>query len=137
MCRSAGISCFCRVSKFSRRKIPLPLEQCYDGLLWIFQHVQEFQGNPSLLAVVGDSAGGNMAAALCLLTRDRKGPAIDFEVLINPATDLTGNGTIKQQGDALDPVRWYATQYVMNPNDANNPYVSPVMSKDLSNLPPL
>lgn len=52
------------------------------------------------------------------------------------ARDLTGNGTIKPQGDALDPVRWYATQYVVNPNDANNPYVSPVMSKDLSNLPP-
>lgn len=117
-------------------KFPLPLEQCYDALLWISQHAQEFHGNPSLLAVVGDSAGGNMAAALCLLTRDRKGPAIDFEVLINPATDLTGNGTIKPQGDSLDPVRWYATQYVVNPNDANNPYVSPVMSKDLSNLPP-
>jgi acetyl esterase len=117
-------------------KFPGPLEQCYDALLWVSQHAQEFQGNPSLLAVVGDSAGGNMAAALCLLTRDRKGPTIDFQVLINPATDLTGNGTINRQDDALDPVRWYATQYVKNPNDANNPYVSPIMSKDLSNLPP-
>lgn len=116
-------------------KFPLPLEQCYDALLWISQHAQEFQGDPNLLAVVGDSAGGNMAAALCLLTRDRKGPAIDFQVLINPATDLTGNGTIKRQDDALDPVRWQAAQYVMDPNDANTPYVSPIMSKDLSNLP--
>jgi acetyl esterase len=86
-------------------KFPLPLEQCYDALLWISQHAQEFQGDPSLLAIVGDSAGGNMAAALCLLTRDRKGPVIDFQVLINPATDLTGNGTIERQNDALDPVR--------------------------------
>lgn len=117
-------------------KFPLPLEQCYDALLWISRAAQEFQGDPKLLAVVGDSAGGNMAAALCLLTRDRKGPIIDFQVLINPATDLTGNGTIKRQNDELDTVRWYATQYVMNPNDANNPYVSPIMSKDLSHLPP-
>jgi acetyl esterase len=116
-------------------KFPLPLEQCDDALLWISQHAQEFQGDPNLLALVGESAGGNMAAALCLLTRDRKGPPIDFQVLINPATDLTGNGTIKRQNDSLDPVRWYATQYVMNPNDANSPYVSPIMSKDLSNLP--
>lgn len=116
-------------------KFPLPLEQCYDALLWISKHAQEFRGNPNLLAVVGDSAGGNMAAALCLLSRDRKGPVIDLQVLINPATDLSGNGSIKRNDDALDSLRWYATQYVLNPNDANNPYVSPLLSKDLSNLP--
>lgn len=116
-------------------KFPLPLEQCYDALLWIVEHAQEFHADPARLAVIGDSAGGNMAAALCLLARDRKGPTIDLQVLVNPAPDLTGGGTIQRQGDALDTVRWYATQYVMDPKDANSPYVSPIMSKDLHNLP--
>lgn len=117
-------------------KFPLPLEQCYDALLWIVEHAQEFHAGSTRLAVVGDSAGGNMSTALCLLARDRKGPSIDLQVLINPATDLTGGGSIQRQDDALDSVRWYATQYVMDPHDANSPYVSPMMAKDLTGLPP-
>ena len=100
-------------------KFPLPLEQCYDALLWIVDHAQEFHADITRLAVVGDSAGGNMAAALCLLDRDRKGPTIDLQVLINPVLDLTSGGTLQRQGDALDNERWYATQYVQNPNDVN------------------
>lgn len=117
-------------------KFPLPLEQCYDALLWISEHAHSYHGDASRLAVVGDSAGGNMAAALCLLARDRKGPTIDLQVLINPAIDLTGGGTIQRQGDDdADLVRWYATQYVADPKDVNNPYVSPIMAKDLTKLP--
>jgi len=117
-------------------KFPLPLEQCYDSLLWIVEHAQKFHADAARLAVVGDSAGGNMAAALCLLVRDRKGPHIDLQVLINPSTDLTGGGTIQRQNDELDTVRWYATQYVANPKDVDSPYVSPLIAKDLTNLPP-
>lgn len=117
-------------------KFPLPLEQCYDALLWINENDQKFHGDRNRLAVVGDSAGGNMATALCLLTRDRQGPNIDLQVLVNPSPDLTGGGTIQRQDDSLDTLRWYATQYVSDPSDANNPYVSPIMAKSLSNLPP-
>lgn len=116
-------------------KFPIPLEQCYDALLWIIDHAEDFYADTKRLAVIGDSAGGNMAAALCLLSRDRKGPIIDLQILINPSTDLTGKGTIQRQGDALDSIRWYATQYVEDPNDVNNPYVSPITAKDLTHLP--
>lgn len=116
-------------------KFPIPLEQCYDTLLWIVEHAEEFHADANCLAVIGDSAGGNMTAALCLLSRDRKGPTIDLQILVNPPTDLTGKGTIQRQGDALDSIRWNATQYVEDPNDVNNPYVSPIMAKDLTNLP--
>lgn len=112
-------------------KFPFSLDQCYEALLWTVAHA-----NAHRLAVVGDSAGGNMAAALCLMDRDRKGPNIALQVLINPATDLTGNGTISKQGDELDEVRWYVTQYVADPQDANDPYVSPIVAPDLRGLPP-
>lgn len=117
-------------------KFPFPLEQCNDALLWIVNHAQEFQTNASRLAVVGDSAGGNMAAALCLLVRDRKGPSIDLQVLINPVIDNTWGGTLQRQGDEFDAERWIATQYIINPKDTFNAYVSPNFAKDLSNLPP-
>lgn len=117
-------------------KFPLPLEQCYDALLWIVKHAQEYHANPALLAVVGDSAGGNMAGALSLLDRERKGPKIDFQVLINPVVNNTWGGILKPQGDEFDNERWIATQYLNNPEDAKNPLVSPIFAKDLSNLPP-
>lgn len=116
-------------------KFPLPLEQCYDALLWAIENVRELQIDPSHIAVVGDSAGGNMAAALCLLTRDREGPKIDLQILINPSLDLTGKGTLKPQGDSQDQLRWFALQYVKNPSDVNHPYVSPLLAKKLHDLP--
>lgn len=117
-------------------KFPVPLEQCYDALLWIVNHAQKFNSNASRLAVAGDSAGGGMAAALCLLARDRKGPAIDLQVLINPVVDNTWGGTLERQGDEFDSERWIASQYVANPKETGNPYVSPIFAKDLSHLPP-
>lgn len=116
-------------------KFPLPLEQSYDALLWIVEHAKEFHADAKRVAIVGDSAGGNMAAALCLMARDRTGPSIDLQVLINPLLDLTGGGIMKKQGDNLDNIRWFATQYVADAKDVNNPYVSPALAKDLSHLP--
>lgn len=116
-------------------KFPIPLEQCYEALLWIVKNARNYRADPHRLAVIGDSAGGNMAAALCLLARDRKGPLIDLQVLINPSPDLTGKGTLQPQNDDLDPIRWYASQYVNDPNDVNNPYVSPVLAQNLNQLP--
>lgn len=117
-------------------KFPFPLEQCYDALLWSIEHSHELSANVAKLALVGDSAGGNMAAALCLMSKDRAGPKITLQVLINPAPDLTCNGTLSRQNDALDQLRWQALQYLSDPKDANHPYVSPLSASDLSGLPP-
>ena len=86
-------------------KFPLQVHQSLDALIWITKHGNEFSANPSKLAIVGDSAGGNMAAALCLMVRDLQGPKINLQVLINPAPDLRCNGTITRQDDSLDILR--------------------------------
>jgi acetyl esterase len=117
-------------------KFPGVLEQCYDALLWAVENAGVIHADAQRLAVAGDSAGGNMTAALCLITRDRLGPKIDFQALINPVTDMTGGGTLEPQGDALDRGRWYASMYISDPEDANHPYVSPIVAADLSGLPP-
>jgi len=59
----------------------------------------------------------------------------DLQVLINPAPDLTCNGTLERKDDGLDILRWQAIQYLTNPNEASNPYVSPLKATDLTRLP--
>ncbi|MBS0623465.1 MAG: alpha/beta hydrolase [Verrucomicrobia bacterium] len=117
-------------------KFPLPLEQCYDVLLWMAEHVEHFGGDPRILSVVGDSAGGNMAAALCLMARDRQGPCLSLQVLINPATDLTSADSQPQRLGEHKTLRWFAKQYIECVEDVYNPYVSPLCAQDLSHLPP-
>lgn len=82
------------------------------------------------------SAGGNLAAALCLMAKDRLGPPLALQVLINPAPDLTCNDTLERKNDDLDTLRWQVIQYLSDFKDTNNPYASPLVAKDLSNLPP-
>lgn len=117
-------------------KFPLPLEQCYDALLWTVEHAEELRADPNQLAIVGDSAGGNMTAALCLIARDRSGPKIDLQVLINPVTDFTQLRTLERQDDEFDRARWFVIQYLANPEELNHPYASPIKAVDLSGLPP-
>ncbi len=117
-------------------KYPLPLEQCYDAWNWIAKGDLKGIADPSRMAIVGDSAGGNMAAALCMMARDRGGPEPVLQVLINPALDLSCNGTLERKDDPLDTLRYQAVQYLSSPDEANLPYVSPLLAKDLSHLPP-
>lgn len=116
-------------------KFPVPLNQCYDALQWAVGHTKQLYID-NQVAVVGDSAGGNLSAALCLMTRDQDGPKIDFQVLINPAPDLSCGGTLERQGDTVDVLRWQAMMYVESPEDVYLPYVSPSLAEDLSGLPP-
>lgn len=118
------------------KKFPYALEQCYDALKWIVAHAHEYHADAAHLAVVGDSAGGEMAAAITLMARDRKGPKINFAALINPVLNNTWNGTLFPQGDKFDDERWIASQYVAKPEDTFNPYVSPDFEKNLKDLPP-
>ncbi|HZW04169.1 MAG TPA: alpha/beta hydrolase, partial [Anaerolineaceae bacterium] len=57
-------------------KFPIPLHDCYEALVWISGHIAEHGGDPARIAVLGESAGGNIAAALALLARDRGEPKL-------------------------------------------------------------
>lgn len=101
-------------------KYPQALEECYSVMIWLSSKFQK-------LIVVGDSAGGNLAASLCILSRDKNGPRPLLQVLINPATDLTVD---------VAETPWQAHQYLSDPQEATLPYVSPLKAKELNNLPP-
>jgi acetyl esterase/lipase len=68
---------------------PGPVEDCYSGLRWLVAHADELGVAPERVAVMGDSAGGGLAAAVALLARER-GPALARQILIYPMLD---NGT--------------------------------------------
>ncbi len=67
---------------------PAAFEDCYAVTEWVAAHAGEIGADPARLAVGGDSAGGQLAAAVSLTARDRGGPAIAFQLLIYPVTDF-------------------------------------------------
>jgi acetyl esterase len=66
---------------------PAALEDCYAATCWMAAHAAEFQGDPTRIAVGGESGGGNFAAAIALMSLDRGGPALVFQLLLCPAAD--------------------------------------------------
>jgi acetyl esterase/lipase len=66
---------------------PTPVEDCYAGLQWLAEHASELGVDPGRIAVMGDSAGGGLAAAVALMARDRGGPAVSQQILVFPMLD--------------------------------------------------
>jgi acetyl esterase/lipase len=66
---------------------PTPVEDAYGGLAWLAGHATELGIDPGRIGVMGDSAGGGLAAGIAILSRDRKGPAVASQLLIYPMLD--------------------------------------------------
>ena len=114
-------------------QFPAPLEDCYDALTWVAARA------PGPVAVIGDSAGGNLCAALCLLARERGGPAIAHQTIIYPSLDATLESesmyTLQQYGATRDDMAM-ALQLYLGDHDRRDPLVSPIHAKDHRGLPP-
>ncbi|HEU0022372.1 MAG TPA: alpha/beta hydrolase [Dehalococcoidia bacterium] len=122
-------------------KFPGPAEDCYAATEWVTQNAASINADPHKLAVGGDSAGGNLATAVCLMSRDRGGPALSFQLLVYPVTDCkfaTESYSSNAEGYQLsrDSMVWYWNHYLQSDADASNPYASPLQAKDLGGLPP-
>ena len=120
---------------------PAAIEDAYTALNWVHDHADEINCDPNRIAVSGDSAGGNLAAVVCLLARDRLGPPIAFQVLIYPITDCNferssyhtnGEGYFLTRREML----WFWNHYVTSPEQMRSPYASPLLADSLHNLPP-
>lgn len=122
-------------------KFPGPAEDCYAATVWAAQQAATLNGDASRIAVGGDSAGGNLAAAVSLMARDRGTPSLAFQLLVYPVTNRDF-GTASYQQNATgyllttDSMKWYWEHYLSDPAHATNPYAAPAQAKDLSNLPP-
>ncbi len=124
-------------------KYPVALEQAYAATKWVAQNGQTIHVNSSRLAVVGDSVGGNMAAAVTLLAKERGGPKITVQVLFYPVTNANFNSTsylTYQKGYYLtrDLMKWFWDNYAPDKTIRNEPIVSPLQAsiEQLRGLPP-
>jgi acetyl esterase/lipase len=121
-------------------KFPAAVEDCYAGTAWACAAAAELGADPGRVAVAGDSSGGNLAAAVALLARDRGGPPIAHQLLVYPNTDyLADTPSMRDNADPcfFNPksVAWYWGMYLASPHDGANPLASPLRAADLHGLP--
>jgi len=120
---------------------PAGLHDCYAALEWVAATAASFGGDPGRLAVAGDSAGGNLAAAVALMARDRGGPALRFQLLVYPCTDTDPDRwpsmTENAEGYMLTrPMMDWFYDHTFAPEHRRDPYAAPVHADDLGGLPP-
>lgn len=145
-CRERCVGARCVVVAVDYRKapehrFPTGLNDCYAALHWSAHHARAVDGSPDLITVGGQSAGGNLAAALALKVRDEGGPAIAFQLLEIPVLDLTFRqpsvgAFAKGYGLTLRTMETMRRDYLNTPDQATHPYASPLLAPDLSSLPP-
>lgn len=120
---------------------PTPVEDCYAALRWLATNAASLGVDPARLAVMGDSAGGGLAAAVCLLARDRGGPAVAQQILIYPMLD---DRAATPDSSLLPYLTWTYDDNVTGwgallgadaGSESVSPYAAPGRATDLSGLP--
>ena len=146
-CRSLANEARCVVVSVGYRlapeaKFPLPLEDCFAATVWAVENAAALGVDPGTVAVGGASAGGNLAAAVTLMARERGGPDLAYQLLVYPAVanDDYASQSFRDNGEGYGLDRttmdWYWSHYLRDDADAMDPLVAPLLADDLSGLPP-
>jgi acetyl esterase len=146
VCRALANASGCVVVSVDYRlapeaKYPAAADDCYAATTYVAAHAAEFGADASRIAVGGDSAGGNLAAVVSQMARDRSGPELKFQLLIYPVTNYSFD-TVSYRDNAegylltLGSMRWFWGHYLANESDGAEVYASPLRATDLSGLPP-
>ena len=122
---------------------PAPIEDVYAGLLWTAEHAAELGADAERIVIAGTSAGGGLAAALALLSRDRQGPRVIGQLLMCPMLDdrndtssghqMTGVGIWDRTANETG---WTALLGASRGGPDVSPYAAPARAEDLTGLPP-
>ncbi len=142
LCAAAGVAVVSVDYRMGpEHRFPAAVDDCLAATRWVRQQAAEWGVDGSLLAVGGDSAGGNLAAVVALLMRDAGDAAPRFQLLIYPATDMRAvapSHTSNGQGYLLtaDSIAYYRGHYIADKSSWADWRASPLLAPDLSNLPP-
>lgn len=136
VCRSFANASNCRVISVDYRmapehKFPAAVDDCAAATRWVFENAATLHIDPALVAVGGDSAGGNLAAVIALMARDGALPPVAFQLLIYPATDMMMTSVSAQaitEGVPLTTytMRWFIDHYMRTKADESDWRASPL-----------
>ena len=145
-CRRIAARAGCKVVSVDYRlapesKFPAAPEDCYAAASWVAANGWSIGLDGGVLAVGGDSAGGTLAAAVCLMARDRTGPPIRHQLMVCPVMDRDfSTPSYLECGDSFRPttqlMRWFWRHYLEDPEDVSDPRAAPLRAGDFSDLPP-
>ncbi len=118
---------------------PVPLEDCFDAVVWAHRHADELGADPANISIGGVSAGATLAAAVCLAARDRQGPQLCLQLLEVPPLDLTlatmrSSGVSDDFGITVAEMQLCTGLYLAGA-PADDPCASPLLAPDLAGLP--
>ncbi|HEY7608613.1 MAG TPA: alpha/beta hydrolase, partial [Alphaproteobacteria bacterium] len=145
-CRFLAEKARCRVASVDYRlapehPFPAAVEDCWAAFAAIAGNAPAWDADPLRIAVGGDSAGGNLAAVVALLAKEKRAPAPCFQLLIYPATDMAGvHASIDAFGKGYlltkPMIDRFMGYYAPDPATRRDPRASPLLARDLRGLPP-
>jgi acetyl esterase len=127
--------------KAPEHKFPAAHEDAFAAYQWALRHADTIGGDSARVAVAGESAGGNLAAAVCLMARVRSERLPVHQVLIYPVAGYNFNTPSYRENAQAKPLNrammaWFFEKYLRDPADGKNPLISLVDAPDLKGLPP-
>lgn len=126
--------------KAPEHKFPAAHEDAYAAYQWVLRNADTFKGDPSMVAVAGESAGGNLAAAVCLMARARGEVLPVHQALIYPVAGYDLNTPSYREHAHAKPLdkpmmAWFFEKYLNDPTEGNNSWIDLVNAPNLSGLP--
>ena len=124
-------------------KFPAAVEDSFAALQWIAHNARSYRGDPTRLAVMGQSAGANLAAVMTIMARDHGGPALRFQYLEVPVVDLSGKyswPSVEKMGDHFflkaSMMKQINDAYITDIADRSKLEASPLLAPSHRQLPP-
>ncbi len=123
-------------------QFPAAVADAYTAYLWVTKNAATIHGDAKHIAVVGESAGGNLATVVSLLALQHGDPLPVYQVLVYPVAQLatTNTPSAKTYATAIPlntpMLKWFGGYYLATPAEATNIYASPLLAADLKGLPP-
>lgn len=121
-------------------KYPAAVEDAYAATTWVSSHADEIGGDPQRIVVAGDSAGGNLAAAVSVTASQQGGPRLAAQLLIYPITDYLPDfeSYVRNGRDyflTTESIKWFWDHYLVDPEQGAEVTASPLRAGDLSGQP--
>ena len=140
---SGAVAVFVNYTPSPEAQYPIAINQIYAATRWVAQNGKEINVDGSRLAVVGNSVGGNMTAATCLMAKANNGPKISLQVMMWPVTDAgfdwESYALFGEDRFLTSPLmKWMFDQYTTNTDERTQKLVSPLQAslEELKDLPP-